>query len=179
MTTHLHYRTIGSYRVLPPKWRIIEDADMQLSREQRYLKRVDQFLASAQSPMSSANPHDLVSWVIGNQVSAHEITARHQAFLIEERRELHQRQLADIGWRLEELMERRPLRLHTAFTVETGELNDVERAILDLEKQKRALEVALWRDTQELRGTVVTERQEADDTKRRMGYLTGGSNGGT
>ena len=71
-------------------------------------------------------------------------------------------------------MERRPLRLRTAFTVETGELNDVERAILDLEKQKRALEVALWRDTQELRGTVVTEHQEADETKRRMSYLTGG-----
>ncbi len=178
MTTHLHYRTIGNYRVLPPKWRIIEDADVQLSPQERYLKRVDQFLTSARPAATYSSAADPVAWVFGHQVSAHDIIARHLTFLIEERRALARRQLADIGWRLGELMERRPLRLHTAFTVETGELNDVERAILDLEKQKRALEVALWRDTQELRGTVVTERQEADDTKRRMNYLTGGSYGG-
>jgi hypothetical protein len=179
MTTHLHYRTVGNYRLLPPKWRIIEDADRQLTPQERYLKRVDQFLASARPAVSYSSASDPVAWVFGHQVSAHDTIARHITFLIEERRALAQRQLADIGWRLEELMERRPLRLRTAFTVETGELNDVERAILDLEKQKRGLEVALWRDTQELRGTVVTERQEADETKRRMRYLTGGSDGGT
>ena len=67
----------------------------------------------------------------------------------------------------------------TAFTVDDGELNDVERGILDLEKQKRFLELALWRDTQELRTALVDARREGALTRRRVTYLGGGSYGGT
>ncbi|MBI3835982.1 MAG: hypothetical protein HY287_16775 [Planctomycetes bacterium] len=47
----------------------------------------------------------------------------------------------------------------------------MERQILHLERQNRALEVALWRDTKELCSTLLEERREQEGMKRRLGYL--------
>ena len=177
MTT-FHYRTIEGYRILPPRVRVIEDADAQLSPVDRYLKRVDQSIAQARPQPAYGSPEDLVSWIFADQIMTHEVSTRQLAHLIEERRALHQRHLDDVRWRHDELMERKPLRRRTAFTVDDGEINDVERNLLDLEKQKRALELALWKDTQELRVTLMTERREGELTRRRVTYLGGGSYGG-
>jgi hypothetical protein len=179
MTQRFHYQTISSYRVLPPKWRIIEPEVSKLSPVERYLQQVDQALADARPKPSYQDPDDLVSWVFADQIMTHEVSTRQLAHLIEERRALNQRHLDDVQWRLDGLMERRPLRLRNAFTVDDGELNDVERSILDLEKQKRFLELALWRDTQELRTALVDARREGALTRRRVTYLGGGNYGGT
>lgn len=179
MTQRFHYQTISSYRVLPPKWRIIEPEDSHLSPVDRYLKQVDQALSDSRPKQSYQDADDLVSWVFADQIMAHEVSSKQLAHLIEERRALTRKHLADVQWRLDELMERRPLRRRTAFTVDDGELNDVERGILDLEKQKRFLELALWRDTQELRSTLVDARREGELTRRRVTYLSGGSYGGS
>jgi hypothetical protein len=173
MTQRFHYQTISSYRVLPPRWRIIEDPEAQLSPVDRYLKRIDEALLQARPRPADGDPSDPVSWVFADQIMTHEVNTRQLAHLIEERRALNTRHLDDVRWRLDELMERKPLRRRDGFTVDTGELNDVERAILDLEKQKRALELALWKDTQELRAALVNERREADSTRRRVSYLGG------
>jgi len=179
MTQRLHYQTISNYQVLPPKWRIVEPEDSHLSPVDRYLKQVDQALSDSRPKHEYQDPDDLVSWVFADQIMAHEVSTRQLAHLIEERRALTKRHLADVQWRLDELMERRPLRIRNAFTVDDGELNDVERGILDLEKQKRSLELALWRDTQELRSTLITERREAELTRRRVSYLGGGGYDGS
>ncbi|MBP7936870.1 MAG: hypothetical protein KA354_19690 [Phycisphaerae bacterium] len=178
MTSRFHYQTISSYRILPPKVRIIEDEDSRRTPVERYLDHVDQFLARSRPHTMYGGPGDPVSWVFGNQMASHEVSARHFAELVEERRALTQRHLRDIQWRLDELWERRPLRRRGPFMYDDGELNDVEREILELEKEKRALQINLWRDTQELRSTLVTERREADNTRRRIDYLAGGSSAG-
>jgi hypothetical protein len=176
MTQRFHYQTITGYRVLPPRWKIIEDPEEKLSPVDRYLSRIDQALSQARPQSAGGDLSDPVAWVFADQIMTHEVSTRQLAHLIEERRALNQRHLADVQWRLDELMERKPLRRRDGFTIDDGELNDVERGILDLEKQKRALEMALWRDTQELRAALVNERREADSTRRRVRYL-GGSDG--
>ena len=45
--------------------------------------------------------------------------------------------------------------------------------------QKRACEKDLWKDTEELRSNLVTERREQETTRRRISYLAGGSCDGT
>ena len=57
-------------------------------------------------------------------------------------------------------------------------VSEVERQILNLEWQKRALELALWKDTHELRSNLVEERREQDSTRRRIDYLVGGEYAG-
>ena len=42
---------------------------------------------------------------------------------------------------------------------------------------EQPLQIQLWRDTQELRGELVKQRQEAEQTRRRIGYLSGGVDG--
>ena len=174
MTIRLHYRTISSYRELPPRCRIIYPEEDSRSPSERYLAGVDSLLGAARARLTYANPYDLVSLVFANQAATHEVASRHLAQLIEERRALTARHLAEVQRRLDELMERRPLRPRWR-SYDDGTLTDVEREILNLEMQKRALEVTLWRDTHELRTAVVSERREQDATRRRISYLAGGS----
>lgn len=177
MTIRFHYHAIEGYRVLPPRWRIIEDEEAKLNPVDRYLKQLDQALAESRPQPAYRDVNDPASWVFADQIMTHEVSTRQLAHLIEERRALNQRHLDDVQWRLDELLERRPLRRRGAFSIDDGEVNDVERGILDLEKQKRALELTLWRDTQELRSTLVNERREAALTRRRVSYLVGSSDG--
>jgi hypothetical protein len=45
-----------------------------------------------------------------------------------------------------------------------------------LRKQKRALQLTLWRDTVELRTNLLTERVEQRALDRRLSLLSGGAN---
>lgn len=177
MTFRLHYQTISSYRVLPPRWKIIGEETYKTSPTERYLKQVDDLLTSTRHSTRPGDGEDLVSWVFANQAMTHEVSTRQLAGMIEERRALTQRHLEDVRWRLEELIERRPLRRRGPFARDDGEVNSIEREILNLEKEQRLLELSLWRDTQELRGELVKQRQEAEQTRRRIGYLSGGGDG--
>jgi hypothetical protein len=174
----IHYRTITSYRELPPRWRIVEEEKDYRSPTDRYLGRVDKSLQEAQSRISYGAGNDVLSLVFGNQAMAHEVTSRQLANVIEERRALTQSHLRDIQWRLDELKERKPFRRQGPFSQDDASLTDVEKGILTLEFQKRALELDLWRDTHELRTNLVNERRERETTRRRIGYVAGGDLGG-
>jgi len=172
-----HQRTITNCRDLPPKWRIIgEEADPR-SPTDRYLDRVDTFLRAAKARAGSGDRNDLVSFVFGNQDMEHELASRQLAYVVEERRALTQRHLRDVQWRLDELAERKPLRSRALGAYDDASLTEVERQIHQLEREKRALELDLWRDTHEIRTELVKERQEREATRRRMGYLAGGPDG--
>jgi hypothetical protein len=173
-----HYRTIMSYRELPPKWRIVEEEKDYRSPTDRYLDGVDESLRDAQSRVRYGSANDVVSLVFGNQAAAAEVSSRQLANVLEERRELTKRHLDEISWRRDELIERKPFRRQGPFWIDDASLTDVERQILMLEFQKRALELELWRDTHELRTSLVKERQEHEATRRRIGYLAGGDLGG-
>lgn len=174
------YRTIANtnYRVLPPKWKIIEEKDYR-SPTQRYLDGVDSAMREARAHLPYAGANDVVALVFGNQAFTHELASRHLAHLVEERRALTRRHLRDVQWRLDELLERKPLRRPGLGGYDDASLTDVEREILNLEFQKRALEKDLWRETQELRTNLVQERREQETTRRRISHLAGGSYGGT
>lgn len=173
-----HYRTIKSYRVLPPKWKIVEETKDYRSPTDRYINGVDQTLRDARSYASFGHPNDVVSVVFGNQGMASEITSRQLAHVIEERRALKQRHLNDIQWRLNELLERKPLRRQGLGFYDDASLSEVERQILRLELEKREVELALWRDTHELRSSLVDERRDREATRRRIGYFAAGEYGG-
>jgi len=178
MTIRLHYRTIGSYRELPPRWRYVEDRRDKNDPE-LYLGQMDQLLYDAQAkimpgwPSPGERSSDLVSMVFANQTVAREIGSRHLADLIAERRQLADKHLRDLQWRLDALLERRPLHApHLSIAPQQEKLaNELERQILDLERQKRDVQVTLWRDTLELRRALLTERQENSETQKRMAYL--------
>jgi hypothetical protein len=185
VTIRLHYSTISSYRELPPRWRYVEDRRDKNDPE-LYLGQMDQLLYKAQAKATPAWPGhgysaDLVSMVFANQTVAHEIGSRHLADLIAERRQLADKHLRDLQWRLDALLERRPLRApHLSISRQQEKLgNELERQVLDLERQKRDIQITLWRDTLELRRALLTERQENAETQRRMAYLAPGSGYGS
>lgn len=164
-----HYRTVTEIRDLPPRWNIVEEEKYYRSPTDRYLDRVDKSLQEAQSRVIYGNANDVVSLVFGNQAMTHEVTSRQLAHVIEERRTITQRHLNEVQRRLDELLERKPFRRQGPVFPDDASLTDVERQILMLEFQKRDLEVNLWRDTQELRTSLVSERRECETTRRRIG----------
>jgi hypothetical protein len=172
----MNYRhTITSYRELPPRMRIVYPEDCGKDPVDRYLEKLDQTLGHADR-YAQVDPSDLVSLVFANRAAQHELTSRQAASLIHERAELAKRHLADIQQRLDELAERRPLRRPygpAAFRDRTEA--ELERQILDLEKQRRDVQITLWRDTLDLRKELVTERGEYRATRRRIDFLGGGT----
>lgn len=183
VTAELHkimkigYRTIASYRVLPPKWKIVGEEREYGSPADRYLRKIDESLHDAHRPIPYGGSDDIVSLVFANQSLKHELTSRQLAEVIEERRALNEKHLRDVKWRLHELLKRKPLRPRGPGFYDDHSLTEVERQILDLEKQNRALELTLWRDTHELRASLVEERRERHATNRRLDFLGGEQDG--
>lgn len=172
-----HYRTISGYRELPPRCKIVAEERDYRSPTDRYLDQVDASLQEARDRVPAGATGDIVSLVFGNQSITHELTSRQLAHLIEERRGITQRHLRDVEARLDELRERKPFRRQGPFFPDDATLTEVERQILNLEMQKRALELDLWRDTHELRTNLVNERREQETARRRISYLAGGNYG--
>lgn len=180
MTFKIHYQTVSGYRELPPKWRIVAEERDYRSPTDRYLAQVDASLHEARGRVqvgAGGETGDIVSMVFGNQAAAHELTSRQLANLIEERRAITQRHLRDVDARLDELRERKPFRRQGPFFPDDASLTEVERQILSLEMQRRTIALELWRDTQELRTSLVDARREQDSASRRIRYLTGDNYG--
>jgi hypothetical protein len=176
MTTHIHYQRISSYRELPPRWKIVQSEDSQ--SPERYISRIDQTLKEVQDRLGVSDADytsNLVAAVFGNQMVQHEVNSQHLAHVIQERRALAKKHLEAIQWRLDPLLEQRPIRSPNMLRSpqEDRAASEMERQILDLERQKRDVERALWLDILELRAGLNTERQEAGSTRRRIGYLGG------
>ena len=172
--------TITSYRYLPPRIRIIYPQGSPLESTDRYLLSVDKTLADLETRSAPLvnDPDDLVSRVFANQTAIHASGSYQLGRLIVERYQLARKHLADIQWRLEEMLERKPLRLAGPGFLDDKKLTDVERSIHDLERLKRDVQLNLWRDVVDLRKELITARLEYRATKSRMSFLIGGVYGG-
>ena len=178
MPQNIRNRTIKSYKVLPPRIRIVYPEGYDLAPHERYLKQVDKIFEQAQSQYRHPGSLDLVSLVFNNQAAIHAVSSSHLADLIIERRNKAEKHLGDIQWRLNEVLTRKPLRFKgIASPADEEKITDVEKQILDLEKQKREIQLGLWRDLLDLRKDLVTERREYRDTRNRMAYLAGSESG--
>ncbi|MCC6360670.1 MAG: hypothetical protein IT450_18170 [Phycisphaerales bacterium] len=177
MTQTIHYRPVKEIRTLEPRIRVIY-SEPPKSPAARYLESLDQAIAVTQPASRSEFLGNIAATVLGNQQAQQEAKAHHLAGLIEERIALGRRQMDDIHAEIDELRTRIPLRPRCPGSYPDGSLTEAERRIQDLERQKRALELTLWRDTVELRTGVLTERIEQHAMERRLSLLSGGPLGG-
>jgi len=164
-----------SYRVLPPRWRIVEPEEPSRQSPEQYLQRFDRDANTAYSENAEgySTSDDLVSFVFGNQLRDHAANSHAQARLIVDRLRLTRQHLADVQWRLDQIAERKPISVPG-----DGKLSDVEKQIIDLEKQKRQIQLNEWRDLLDLRKAVAEERRAYHNVTARMNYLAGGYDGG-
>lgn len=171
MAGEIEYRSSGDDRG-GGYARLADEADSAVSYGvESYLRAVDSELERARAGLPAGG--DVVALVFANQLMARELTSRQLAALIQERRELGRRQLEDLELRLVEAQERRPVALRYPIGGEDRARMDADRQIQELERQRRALELALWKDTLELRRVLLDERRERDATARRLTYLSG------
>lgn len=140
----------------------------------RYVGKLDESLRTLGTASMYAGGTDLLSLVFSNQAIARDVSSRQLAELITERQALARKHLEDLYEKIEEVSSRRPLPLRYAVNAKDREqqLNQLERQLADMEKQKREVQVSLWRDTLELRQSLLTERREYAETRRRMSYLS-------
>jgi len=178
MTLRIDYRPVKEIRVLPPRIRVIEPEQEKMAPAERYLDAMDRAISAAHPTRLYGGLGDIAATVFGNQQAQQETKTRHLAELIYERLALGKRQLRDVDVSIEQLRHLMPLRPRGPGRYVDGTLNEAERRILDLERQKRALELTLWRDTVELRTNVLIERLEHDALRRRLALLAGGPYGG-
>jgi hypothetical protein len=142
----------------------------------RYFRHVDELLNKAHA-LDTRDPSDLVSAVFANQAAKHETTSQHLAYLIQERAILAARHHQDIRHRLSEMFEAFSICQMLKLPESDRRLGNIERSILDLEKQERDAQLGLWKDTLELRTTLFEERSQSCATRRRMQFLAGGTYG--
>ena len=160
-----------SWRTVPGSWNYCSHKP---SRGYQHIHQVDELIANTQTHLPS-RPNDLVSTVFGNQAAEHAVNSTHVANLIQERREMAQKHLADIKFRLDDLItDRSILRMLNSPESERRWIN-VDRQILDLEKQQREIQTRLWKDTLDLQDRLLEERSEYMATRRRSQFLSGGA----
>ena len=144
---------------------------------ERYLKHMDDLMNQAQ-PAYTSQPFDLVSAVFGNQAAKHRLTSNHLAELIQERAALASHHKGEIRSRLTELSGALSIARMLKLPDSDRRINNVERMIVDLEKQERDTELNLWKDTLELRTNLLEARTQYHATSRRMNFLAGGAYAG-
>lgn len=179
MPQSFHYRRITSYRELPPRIRVIYPEGCDLPPARRYLHEHDRAMEQferLQRPAEEATD-DLATHVFGAQLARQATHSYHLAQLLTERQQIADRQLSEIQQRIEQLKERKPLRVQGPGIVDDGKFMDVEKQIFDLERQQRMLKVELWRDLLETRKALAQSRAEHRASRSRMDYLTGGDVG--
>jgi len=137
-----------------------------------YLQQFDRILEDIRQPYDQ-QAFDIASAVFANQAAEHAMSSYHLASLIQQRRAMADKHLADIKFRLNDLLEDRSITKMLHFPIDGKKLVDIERQILDLEKQQRDIQSRLWKDTLELQTKLLQERSEYLATKRRSRFLGG------
>ena len=145
---------------------------------QDYIHSIDSFVQEVQ-PQNVAGIDDIVASVFANQAAQNVLQSYHLAALIQERRALAEKHLADIKFRLDDLIHDRSVMamLFPPSSLHGKELWNIERQILDLEHQQREIQTRLWKDTLELQGELLQHRTDYLGTRRRIGFLSGQDNG--
>ena len=137
-----------------------------------YLQKFDRILEDIRQPYDQQT-FDIPSAVFANQAAEHAMNSYHLASLIQQRRAMAEKHMADIKFRLNDLLEDRSITKMLHFPVDGKKIVDIERQILDLEKQQRDIQSRLWKDTLDLKSTLLAERSEYLATKRRSRFLGG------
>ncbi len=137
-----------------------------------YLQRVDRMLENIRQPYEKET-FDIPSTVFANQTAEHALNSYHLAGLIQHRREMAKKHLADIKFRLDDLLDDKSITKMLNLASDSNKLTNIERQILDLEKQQRDIQCSLWKDTLELQSSLLQERSEYQATKRRARFLGG------
>ena len=137
-----------------------------------YLKRVDHMLENIRQPHET-EAFDIPSTVFANQTAEHALNSYHLAGLIQHRREMAEKHLSDIKFRLNDFLDERSITKMLNLPIDGKKLTHIERQILDLEKQQRDIQTRLWKDTLDLQSTLLQERSEYQATKRRSRFLGG------
>ena len=157
MTFRYNSNSPVTYRVLPPKWRIIEPEDSIPRSASEYLQQLDR---ESENQTKTADglitpDQDLVALVFGNQLQLHGDNSDTLAQLILNRRRLTAKHLEDIQWRIDDLMPRRSVNVQ-----EPGRLSEIEKQLFDLERQKRQVELNEWRDLMDLSRALTEVRRQ-------------------
>ena len=113
----------------------------------------------------------LAEQVFGSQARQQKLSMRHLANLLEERVRLHQRHLKDIAHRDMHIQERLfGAQLH--WKLDGGRrATNLEKILVELDKDKRQEELALWKDTAELRTKMFELAGEYGALQHRLSLL--------
>jgi hypothetical protein len=111
--------------------------------------------------------------VFGNQARQQKISLKHLVNILYERAVLHRSHLKDIDRRLMDCQERLSIvKMH--FPVDGGRSQqNLEKLIIDLEKQRHDEELNFWKDTTEVREKLFEQANVYGATKRRKDMLYG------
>ena len=111
--------------------------------------------------------------VFGNQARQEKIGLKHLANILYERAVLHRNHLKDIDRRLMESQEKLSIiKMH--FPVDGGRSQqNLERLVIELEKQRHDEEINFWKDSTEIRQKLFEDALAYSATKRRKDMLYG------
>jgi hypothetical protein len=129
-------------------------------------------LAEMLTPVSLPGEYQsLAEQVFGSQARQQRLSMRHLANLLEERVKLHQRHLKDIAHRDMHIQERLfGAQLH--WKLDGGRrATNLEKILVELDKDKRQEELALWKDTAELRTKMFELAGEYGALQHRLSLL--------
>jgi hypothetical protein len=130
-------------------------------------------LKEALASYSSRGIPTVAEQVFGNQTRQQKISLKHLVNILYERAILHKSHLKDIDRRLMDCQERLSIiKMH--FPVDGGRSQqNLEKLIIDLEKQRHDEELNFWKDTTEVREKLFEQANVYSATKHRKDMLYG------
>ena len=115
----------------------------------------------------------LVAQVFGSQTRQQNISLRHLANILYERASLNRGRIEDLDRRLTDCQDRLSVS-KMLFPLDGGKSQqNLERLLLDLEKQRHEEELAFWKDSAEIRQQLFENAAVYNALKRRAGMFYG------
>ncbi len=108
-------------------------------------------LAEMLSPVHVPEERTLVEQVFGNQSSQQKHLLRHGTTLLKERARLHRQHLRELDHQHRHLQRKMPVTRPYSIVDNRQKELGIERMLLQLEQQKRQLELDFWKDSMDLR----------------------------
>ena len=144
-----------------------------------YLEHLRAYLDPRPEPAARGpyEQEDIVSAILNRQIARRAMASSQLAELIQERRRIAQKHIADIDFRLEDVRSQLSILRMLHGPLDQRDAGTVERRLLDLERQKRQAQRQLWQDTAELEQSLLEQRAEYITAKRRMDMLLGDADG--
>ena len=126
-------------------------------------------LASYSGPQAST----VAEQVFGNQARQQRISLKHLANILYERALLHKSHVKDIDHRMMEFQEKLSIiKMH--FPLDGGRTQqNLEKIIIDLEKQRHDEELGFWKDSTEVRQQLFEDAATYSATRHRKDLLCG------